>query len=435
MSIQPSYLRPVARIANGLRSFEKITAPFFSRKFSSQDQDISFHIPHKFHAEMRRFDTSKTPFPDLHLAGDLSRAVEYNSFTTEKLLKMQPKIVSDYWRVAQVMHSKELIPIVHGQPSAWLIAHRVLSALGYENPQLLRFPQAAEENQEILKKVDHFSKNPEKIPFLWGLLSFQKPCDHTMQKDMLSATIGLFHYEYSESPVSFVFGGGYPGERNKLDPIRGNRSILYPEDSEKIIDGIITQAMQERGYNSDIVQKMLNNIKPLYKTAHFMSRGQLIVIGVPFQSCAYHAYHSHRGGVPTGISINTVLEKIAQGKLPSDGAQVRLLLSKELSAPESGIEVVNVMDESAVDLFCEGQPLILPSMSCILERFMVAANFKKSSKSAERSSAHWGFQSPEALKARGKIDRKEFNEFKSEIDQQIELLKIPDLIKNPKYTG
>lgn len=344
----------------------------FKNFLNKGSKDIEL-APHRYTVAMAsdvdKFDTSITPFPDLHLSLDANRVSQSNSQqATKHRLELHPKTILDYWKVAQVMHKKGLVPLVHGQPALWFIPQSILSFLGFNKCQSLRFPDSLKSSSEILEQIDVYQKNPEFIPTILGGLTTH--LDHALRDDLLSVTIGLFHYESCESPVSFVFGGGMGTEFSKYD-YEGNRSILSNLESRKKANEMIFRAMKEKGFKDEFINDLLKKIVPLYKEAENLKRGQLIVLGVPNHQLSNYAYHCQEFGCPTGLSLQQVLEKLAKSKMPQQGGQARVLISKEFMSSKSGVEVINIMDETSLESFCEGTSVHTPSKEGILSNLMI----------------------------------------------------------------
>ena len=74
-------------------------------------------------------------------------------------------------------------------------------------------------------------------------------------------------------------------------------------------------------------------------------------LAFPERSLRRFAYHCETGGIPTGIPIQRVIESIASGTIPKEGCQARFLFCSETMDAESGIEVVNLMNEESVQSF------------------------------------------------------------------------------------
>jgi hypothetical protein len=73
--------------------------------------------------------------------------------------------------------------------------------------------------------------------------------------------------------------------------------------------------------------------------------------------------------LPTGSRIEDAIRALSEGRFQG-GAQARLVISQETLADESPIEVVNVMDGSEVQRFCQGSQSELRS-------FEEDANFRE----------------------------------------------------------
>lgn len=318
------------------------------------------------HGNSKKFKdlVTRIPFPDLHLA----KTFEKRYRSTEEghtlgLALRYPKTMTRYWRVAQVMQRKGLIPFVHGQTIVWSIPQRILKALGYSGCQLLRFwnSDTQKTRAEIFHRINSIDKDNnakrQAYPLLSRLLPFifiDQHLDHTpeLRDRLLAVTIGLFHLERKESPFSFVIGGIY-GNPPRNVKIEGNRNILPLDECKRISNGMITEAMAHGGYGPEVSAEILRNMEPLYQKAEQLLIGQFLVCGVPYESLSTAVYHCEPLGIPTGLPMDKVLKDLSVEALPQT-CQARLLLCKETMAQDSRIEIVNIMDESQVQSFCEG---------------------------------------------------------------------------------
>lgn len=308
---------------------------------------------------------ANTPFPDLQLAKTFKERYAYTTedIRTLNLTFSYPKTIIRYWRVAQTMRRKGLIPFVHGQSQIWSVAQRIYKALGYRNCQLLRYPNQVTRKTtsvEIIDRIHLIEKerkarreaNPLRSR-LASVISREPPLDHTseLRNHLLAVTIGLFHIERKESPFSFVIGGIY-GNAPGIVRIEGNQNILHVEDCKKIANSMIAEAMPTRGYNPKVTHELLQNIKPLYQEAAKLPIGQFVVCGVPYDRLSNAVYHSKRLGNPTGIPIDNIVKDVSSGIRDHD-CQARFMLCQETIADESGIDIVNIMDDFETRNYCE----------------------------------------------------------------------------------
>jgi hypothetical protein len=309
-----------------------------------------------FHEHGRKINNT-IPFPDLQLAKTFKAKyakTEEGEWTLGMALKY-PNTITSYWRVATVMQQKGLIPFVHGQAVMWSIPQRIFKALGRSGCQLLRFskPGSLRTSSEIAQIIDSALKEKkakkDAYPLLNRCVPFMfrgRPLDHTpeLRTHLLAVTIGLFHLDRKESPLSFVIGGAY-GSPSLFIKVPGNRNVLPPENCKKIANEMITDAMAQEGYDSSISNEILKSIDHLYKQAEQLPIGQLVVCGVPYDRLSTYVYHSAPWGIPTGLPMHRALEDV------SHGSQARLLLCQETMISNSPIEVVNIMDENETQEF------------------------------------------------------------------------------------
>ncbi|MGC1879383.1 MAG: hypothetical protein WA347_08490 [Rhabdochlamydiaceae bacterium] len=321
-----------------------------------------------FHENGKKVNNT-TPFPDLQLAKTFKskyERTEEGEWTLGMALRYS-KTMTSYWRVATVMQQKGLIPFVHGQTAVWSIPQRIIKALGFRGCQLLRFPKpdSLKTSSEITQRIDSIIKEKQAKKDAYPLLSrcipfiFRGcPLDHTpeLRTHLLAVTIGLFHLDRKESPLSFVIGGAY-GSGISMIKVEGNRNILPLEECKKIANEMITEAVTKEDYDPHISGEILRNIDHLYKQAAQLPIGQLLVCGVPYDRLSNYVYHSAPLGAPTGLPMHRVLEDLPHG------SQARLLLCQETMTPNSPIEVVNIMDECETQEFCRDLgPCLLPEL-------------------------------------------------------------------------
>ncbi len=316
---------------------------------------------------LSRFFTS-TPFPDR----DLLEWYRNNNFRflglTFSLAKRQRGILSDYWRIVQAMQKRGLIPLVHGQPALWMVPQRVMKALGCDHCNSLRAPRVASTSvQALLKNRDAVLHKQKKNPFYWHLLytfpkltSGKNQLDHLPQfrEHLIATTLGAFHDSIDESPFSFVFGGT---SGSKYFTLEGNRSVLSKHLSIQIADGMIRDAMHEKGFSPLQIEAMLQRVQKYYNEADAMEIGQMLVIGVPEAILDDVAYLSKPYGIPAGKPLKEVVRAVSNSqRVLGAQHQVRFILGRETMHPDSGIKVVSVMDGKAVDEFCAGANLKPP---------------------------------------------------------------------------
>lgn len=278
-----------------------------------------------------------------------------------------PKIITRYWQVAKAMQQKQLIPFVHGQSTIWSVPQRILKALEYKGCQLLRSPHldGFESSSDIYHRIDLIRKKREARNEAHPILSrflFDYPLDHSpeFRNSLLAVTIGFFHLEMHESPISYVFGSVH-GFSSAYFHLEGNRNALHQKDCIKIANRMISQTLEGKNWKPTIIKELLDRVEPLYQEAARTYIGQFIICGVPYDELSKSVYHCQPLGLPTGNSIEQVLKEVSEGS-NHVGYQARLLLSRETLSTESRIEVVNIMDGLEVESFCKNinqNPLIL----------------------------------------------------------------------------
>jgi len=295
-------------------------------------------------------------FPDLALAKTFNR--RFSGHQTDRgtltATLANPQLIASYVQVAKVMHTKELIPLVHGQSSLWMVAQR---AVGWLDCPKIRSCAYSCSRAEVIRLIDEDRERRAAhwLPF-YNRISVFKTLDvgPQLRDRLLSVTIGLFHCEAKNAPLSYVLGGSYLRGPNSMPcQVPGNRSYMETEKCRKLARRMITDAMQLRGYELSQAQQLISRLEPLFDEAIQAPIGQLLVLGVPARKISQWAYHSETGGLPTGYSVNEVLEGIEQGALPKVGCQARLLLCDETFAPESGTEVINIMDRTEVEKYIQ----------------------------------------------------------------------------------
>jgi hypothetical protein len=312
---------------------------------------------------------SKTPFPDLQLVEAFHRSDEMA--TLHGALRHY-KTILNYLRVADKMHHKGLIPLAHGQSAIWMIAQHILKNLEFNHCHSLRLPLehsmrervkiAGAIDAEMQRRVTHW------LPF-YNKITFFKNLDLSAEfrSNLLSVTLGLFHGETMNSPLSFVFGGTVPRGPGSM-PCRypGNKSLMSSNRCVEISNQMIAKALEYRGLHHCVSEDLLAKIQPLYEEAEQAAIGQLIILGVPEHSLQKYVYHSETGGIPTGLPIKKVLENLSNAIIPQQGCQARFLFCRETMDIKSGIEVVNIMNDFEVRSFCEGEEHSSPNVERIL---------------------------------------------------------------------
>ncbi len=315
----------------------------------------------------RRISTlSNIPFPDGTLARTFrSRYVgtEEGDFPLTRALGF-PRIMRRYWDVASVMRQRGLVPFVHGQSAIWSLPQRVLSFLGYRGCQLLRQPDIASllPSSEIYRRIETVHQERQRNPFALLFPSlFRTPLDHRQEfrDSLLAVTIGLFHLERNETPLSFVLGGIY-GSSPGYYHLPGNRNALPLESCISLANGMIVQSLEACNLQRGTLQEFLERIRPLYGVASRLNIGQLLVFAVPYNQLPQTVYHSQSFGFPTGNRIEQVIRELSEGR-GRGGEQARLLFSQETLSGRSPIEMINIMDGSQVQRFCQDFQEELPS--------------------------------------------------------------------------
>ncbi len=396
-----------------LSSFTKFSTNFCQRRYSSLENKAAC-------------------FPDRTLLFKDTRRYDHDAGTgiTKQRMWRYFDVISRYALVAESMYNQNLVPIVHGQAAANLIAQRLLQALGFDNLRSLRSSNFHFlEGDNLRKKIDVLQKKSQ-----WNL-------DHSdeVRQSMLACTIGLFNYESNESPVHFALGGGRPSFGDtRSDELLGNRNILEYEEIKVLGLEMITHAMKNQGFKDSFVQEILQKIEPLYSVAGRLDIGQILVVGVPYtllstslaDSCLYH---SEAFGTPTGLSILEVLEKLDNGEIPLEGLQVRLLLSKELIEVEN-ISMVNIMDSQDVNAFCKNSTSNFQAEILEVQREKEAARkFFEECKLSSIFRKKWNEWVPIELRFKEKkeidwYEKKSINDYTKYIEQIDELSEL--LIKH-----
>lgn len=318
---------------------------------------------------------SCTPFPDkVRLELGLKNKMSFHGLTY-KIARRHPTVLANYWRIAQTMQQRGLIPLVHGQPVLWMVPQKVLKALGYEDCGCLRAPGAVtQSSHEVRQRIDAVLRKQQENWARWCLLyRFPKltmgenQLDHQpeFQVHLLATTLGAFHDEIDESPFSFVFGGE---SGSKYLVMEGNRSVLNQRDSLSLADHMITAGMSEKGYTLRQIEEVLKRVQPFYEQANKMAIGQLLVIGVPEISLEKMAYQSKPYGIPTGKPLKQLIDK-SEHVMRSE-YQVRLILGSECMNSDSKIKMVNVMDEKEVENYCSGTLIGDPWDDPVFRKFM-----------------------------------------------------------------
>ncbi len=299
------------------------------------------------------------PFPDQALAGCFDRYKGSADSVNRSSTLDHPQTVARYWQVARCMQAKGLLALVHGQAASWSIPQQILAELGYTNCSTLRsFEEVAIKEADVIqdkvKKIVTTSKSDLRYWLLPKFASKIGRLDHNLElrTHLLATTIGLFHCEYHESPLTFV----YPAAAHKYDrDLKGNLSVLSEGESQMLQNTLIIKALQKHGVGMSVIEHLIARITPLYSQASQLDSGQLLVIGVPYELCDKFVYHCKDFGYPTGLSIKSVVDKICNAKfakhLPKQGCQARFIFCKESMQPESGVCVVNIMDKKACEAF------------------------------------------------------------------------------------
>jgi hypothetical protein len=304
----------------------------------------------------RRFSESKVPFPDQHLAKVFKERHRHTGDEiTLRMVLLYPKTLTNYWRVAKSMQKKGLVPFVHGQAMVWAIPQRILKALGFQGCQLLR-SQSLKTSHEITQLLES-ELSPKIHTRFFSFLEAGKPPDYHPELGpyLLAVTLGLFHLGIRESPFSFVFGGAYNSHSGfNTYELEGNRSALPLKNCIIKANCLISQALEEKGVDSETSTEVLQSLPNLYDEAARQPIGQILVCGVPFENLDTTVYHCKPLGIPTGISINKIIEDLEQPN--PHGYQARLMLCRETRH----IDVVNIMDQRAVQTYSQGLDLLPP---------------------------------------------------------------------------
>lgn len=305
-------------------------------------------------------EDGEIPFPDLQLARLFRSRFENNEngYTLRRSLRHE-EILTRYFHVADGMHQRGLIPLVHGQSATWMIPQHILKTIGFAQ-QLRVFPDdSAKGVRAIAQRIDSEMERRAShwIPFYRFLPCFKMLDLRELREHLLSVTIGLPHCEAKESPLSFVFGGcTLKGRTSVPVSYEGNQSILHPTLCREISNRMIAEAVHQRGLPNRLSEHLIAQIDPLYEEAEAAEMGQLLTIGVPYHALQRHAYHSDVGGIPTGLSLYDALGRISAGVVPKEGCQARVVLSSETMDPASGIKVVNIMNRAEVESFTGNDP-------------------------------------------------------------------------------
>ncbi len=298
----------------------------------------------------------KVPFPDLTLAKNFNHVFFPEAINQMATLE-RPTFLGRYCKVAQCMHQKGMIPLVHGQSASWMIPQKILASLGFKDINLLRLPsddlfeECSKVHEQIRKDVE-LRKRDIRYWLLPHYMTRIGCFDHQQQlRDrLLAATVGLFHCEYSESALSIVFEAA--AHKYDLD-LAGNRDLKGEADTFKIQNQMIANALKLRQRNENFIQRVLTTLKPLYPMAARLTSGQILAIGIPYEQCDRFAFHCKPFGFPTGLHLSQILKTIEEGRKPSQGCQARFIFCKETMQKDSGIRVVNMMDTHSVKTFTD----------------------------------------------------------------------------------
>ena len=114
--------------------------------------------------------------------------------------------------------------------------------------------------------------------------------------------------------------------------------------------------MKQKDYPPQKIKQVLEKVEGLYESAKKLEYGQLLVVGVPSDKMSKWVYGCRRFGIATGCSMTKVMDDLSKGLIPKAG-QVRVTLTEESLDPINGVQVVNLMDDKAVEDFCEGIPM------------------------------------------------------------------------------
>lgn len=329
----------------------------------------------------RAFSVGGIPFPDRTLVRQFEGdRFNYDKFYTAARAEQYPKTLAKYWKVAQEMHSQGLIPFVHGQTAIWGVTQAVLEALDFRGCASLRLPSMLTlTNDQMRQKVDLIGEEARKhylrawVRSHFPYLSLKAGFDHdpVVRTHLLSVTIGAFHAEFEDSPFSLTFGGGACMPRTKAPiSLDGNRSILPMEQCKEIARRMIVSALQERDMSPETIDVTTHRANLLFDRAAQLDVGNLLVIGVPMAQLSRMVYHSRSFGIPTGIPIGEVLEFLSEKKIRRLGYQARLMLCKDTVGQETGVRVVNIMNERAVEQFCLGKSIKPASEESILNSIL-----------------------------------------------------------------
>ncbi len=285
-----------------------------------------------------------------------------------------PKTLVDYWQVAQTMQKKNMLPFVHGQNVCWSIPARVLERFGHEHLRSLRAPHPhfSKTSHEILSEVNAIAKKQlYNLPHWFWMYFFpqfttgKNQLDHQMmlRRHLVSVTLGAFHWEPDETPFNYVFGGDTASKFLTHD---GNRSVMEDEKARSFIKEMVLSAFKEKKAGEYFLDKAWN----FYEEAHAFPIGQLIVFGIPMPLLDRAIYPCKTFGRPLRMTPQEFVRRVCDPDLSMPTNQARLILSADTLHPESGIEVVNVMDEEAVQRFTKGIELPSPWQDPHLKRMV-----------------------------------------------------------------
>lgn len=328
---------------------------------------------------------SSVPYPDRFLFPVYNSFSDY--YSTKASARHHPDMLRTYLDISSTMHRRGMIPLVHGRSAMWYVSERIYRAFGRSGLRALRPPSVAEKGDHFVRSLIA-EKTKEKCwlmfsRFLPDNVTIKGKLDHDTlcSTHLLSTTIGLFHDEFRESALSFVYGG----QPSKYTYQRGNTSMTSSKCTIELQNAMIQELLVQNGYDPKTVTEFLRTLEPLYWQADKLIHGHILVVGVPFDKIDTYTYHSGAYGHKTHRSMHEVLALLESKKMPKEGCQVRLLLHQDTFDPKSGIEVVNLMDGDSYGPFLTERFPIDEEMQATYEKEIARCRDIKASGESEAS--------------------------------------------------
>ena len=359
---------------------------------------ISEH--HRFFTQLQKRDPNiqhhlDQPLLDFYLAKKFKNVVPNGDYGCVANTLQYPLLLRNYCRIAQKMANTGYFPVVHAQSSGWMIPQTILKTLGRTGLSSLRcttpefLAQGNQVQLAISKEVQQarqarkscipcFNVNSwlkeQSVSWMVNSLRSRLPLFHDWHDDvraqLISCTIGLFHSDMGESPLYLAVGSRRHRHQSSFitEDVKGNASMLSTMRCKNTANEMIRDALRHAHYTEEDISMLIQDIEPLYEAAFKLDIGQLIVIGIPilYANNFDNIYHSRSFGIPTGKSIQEVLQLMNAGKMSSEGAQLRILLQNKILQSPIPFPVINIMDSDEVEAYCIKQALITPHVMAIL---------------------------------------------------------------------